>query len=148
MRALVFAVMLLGVSPAAGLAAADVTVRVLPPQPPKGFEQDHISKAALPGQEIRVWAAQSLEPDCTEHGSMQTDVLEAPKHGQARVSQDPFYSNFPENNVRFQCNTKKSPGKQVFYTSDPSFHGHDKLVFQNATSEGRVRKWIVDIDVR
>lgn len=146
MRALVIGLALLGALPAA--ASTDVTVRLQTPQSQKGFEQDRISKAALPGQEIRVWAAQALEPDCTEHGAMQTEMIEGPKHGQARISQDPFYGNFPDNNVRFQCNAKKSPGRQLFYTSDPNFHGHDKLVFQNATSEGRIRKWVVDIDVR
>jgi hypothetical protein len=133
---------------AAPALAADYTVKVVPPDPPKGFEQDHISKAALPGEEIRLWAAQLLTPDCEQQGTMQTDILEAPKHGQARVSDDPFFGNFPPLNVRYVCNRKKSPGKQVFYVADADYHGHDKVVFQNATSEGRIRKWVVDIDVR
>jgi hypothetical protein len=146
MRSIVIGLAALAFLPSA--AAADITVRVLPPQAPKGFEQDHISKAALGGQEIRVWFAQFLDPDCSEHGAMQTQILQPPRHGQARVSEEPFYGNFPQNNVRYQCNTRKSPGRQVFYTSDANFHGHDKLVFQNATPDGRVRKWVVDIDVR
>jgi hypothetical protein len=130
------------------LASADVTVRVLPPEATKGFEQDHISKAALAGEEIRVWGAQMLEPDCTAHGTMQTDIMEQPKHGKARVSDEPFFGGFPPNNVRYHCNTQKSPGKQVFYVAEAGYHGHDKLLFQNSTTEGRIRKWVVDIDVR
>jgi hypothetical protein len=130
------------------LASADITVRVLPPEPPKGFDTEHITKAALPGEEIRIWGAQMLEPDCSAHGTMQTEIMEPPKHGQARISDDPFFGGFPTNNARYHCNTVKSPGKQVFYVSEAGFHGHDKVVFQNSTSEGRVRKWVVNIDVR
>ncbi len=69
-------------------------------------------------------------------------------HGQMRLSDEPFYGDFPLGNVRHDCNLKKSPGKQAFYTPAPDFHGHDKVVLQNSTSEGRVRKIVVDIDVR
>ena len=137
---------------AAAIPVASVTfgqtIRVLPPEPQKGFEEDHISKAGLAGEEIRIWSAQMLDPDCSAHGAMQTVIIQPPKHGQARISEDPFFGNFPQGNVRYQCNTKKSPCRQVFYTSEPSFHGRDKVVFQNATSEGRIRKWIVDIDMK
>lgn len=146
MRALLLGWAALASVPA--LALADVTVRVLPPEPPKGFETEHISKAALPGKEIRLWFAQNLDPDCSAHGEMQTDILEGPKHGQARVSSDGFFGNFPPANVRYHCNTVKSPGKQVFYASADDFHGHDKVVFQNSTVDGRIRKWVVDINVR
>jgi hypothetical protein len=146
MRAGVLGLTALAALPA--LALADVTVRVLPPEPPKGFEKNHISKAALPGQEIRLWYAQILDPDCNVGGTMQTEILQAPKHGQARISEDAFFGSFPPSNIRFHCNAKKAPGREVFYISDAGFHGHDQVVFQNSTSEGRIRKWIVDIDVR
>ena len=130
------------------IALADVTVRVLPPSPPKGFDTQHVSKAALAGHEIRLWAAQSLDPDCSVHAEMQTDILQAPQHGNARISNDGFFGNFPPGNVRYHCNTVKAPGRQVFYASAADFHGHDKVVFQNSTVDGRIRKWVVDIDVK
>ena len=126
---------------------ATVTIRRTPDDT-KAFDQIKASKAALPGQEIRVWAAQMLEPDCTAHGSMDMKVIEPPKHGTARVSDDEFFANYPIGNVRYACNKKKTPGKQVFYTAAADFHGHDKMVVQNSTSEGRIRKIDVDIDVR
>jgi hypothetical protein len=114
----------------------------------KGFDEVRISKAALPGQEIRIWAAQMLEPDCTAHGTMKAEILEPPRHGLARLSDEPFFGFFPPNNVRALCDAKKAPGEQAFYTAAADFHGHDKLVMQNSTSEGRIRKIVVDIDVR
>jgi hypothetical protein len=146
MRVFVFAMAALAAWPA--IASADITVRVLPPKPPQGFAQEHISKAALAGQEIRVWYAQMLDPDCNAGGSMQTEILEPPKHGQARIAEESFFGSFPPNNVRYRCNTQKAPGRELFYASQAGFHGRDKVVFQNSTSDGRIRKWVVDIDVR
>ena len=148
MRAIVFGLLGLAAIPLAALAAADVTVRVVPPEPPKGFATEHVSKATLPGREIRIWTFQSLDPDCSAHAEARTEMMEPPKHGEARFSDEPFFGGFPPNNVRYHCNTQKSPGRQLFYVSQADFHGHDKVVFQNSTADGRVRKWVVDIDVR
>ena len=147
-RQILTAGLMLGLALPAFAAAADVTVRVLPPEAQKGFDTQHISKAALAGQEIRLWYAQMLDPDCAATGAMQTDIMEPPKHGQTRISEEPFFGSFPPNNVRSACNAKKSPGKQLFYVAEAGYHGHDKVVFQNSTSDGRIRKWVVDVDVR
>jgi hypothetical protein len=117
------------------------------PAPEKGYEELKISKAALAGHEVRVWAAQMLEPDCSAHGTMTAEILEPPKHGTARLSDEPFYSGFPPTNVRFVCNKTKDPGESLFYKPAGDFHGHDKLVMRNSTSEGRIRKITIDIDV-
>jgi hypothetical protein len=102
----------------------------------------------LAGKEIRVWSAQMIDPACKAAGEMDTQILQAPKHGEAKVSDEPFFGGFPPENPRYHCNSQKSPGRQVLYKSADGFHGHDKVVFQNSTSEGRIRKWVVDIDVR
>ena len=141
---------LIGAALAATAFAQTTTFRVtrLPTEPPKGFAEVRISKAAQAGQEIRVWYAQMLDPDCSAHGTMTSEIVEQPKHGQARLSDEPFFGTFPPGNQRAVCNLKKSPGEQAFYTATADFHGHDKLVMQNSTSEGRIRKIVVDIDVR
>ena len=114
----------------------------------KGYDDVHISKAALAGQTIRVWWATLLNPDCSAAGTMTTQIVSTPHHGQANISDDPFFPNFMEPNPRAACDTHKVSGKQAFYTADAAFHGHDKVVIQNATSEGRMRRIIVDIAVQ
>jgi hypothetical protein len=150
MRILSFAAVIAvgAVATAAFAQSAVVTIRRLPDGPAKSFDQVKISKAAQSGQEIRLWAAQMLEPDCSAHGSMKTDILEQPQHGQLRLADDMFFSSFPAGNARAACNTKKSPGREAFYTAAANFHGHDQVVLQNSTSEGQMRKIVVDIDVR
>jgi hypothetical protein len=133
---------------AEGATAQTYMVRRVDPASAKGFDEVHISKAAVAGQQIRIWWATLLNADCTAAGTMTTQILSPPRHGQASVSDDAFYPNFVAPNPRASCDAQKAPGKQAFYTPDGDFHGHDKLVIQNATSEGRIRRITVDIDVR
>jgi hypothetical protein len=114
----------------------------------KGYDDLHISKAAVPGQQVRIWIAMLLNPDCSEGGTMTTQVVEQPHHGQVSVSDEPFFPNYVEPNPRASCDAHKVPGKQAFYIAEAGFHGHDKVILKNATSEGRIRRIIVDIDVQ
>ena len=133
---------------AAPALAQTYVTHVVRPQPAKGYGEVRLSKAVEPGQQVRVWWAMMLNPDCTAAGTMDARIVEAPRHGQASLSDEPFFPSFVEPNPRAACDAHRAPGKQAFYTADAAFHGHDKLVLQNATSEGRMRKIVVDIDVR
>lgn len=142
---LAFASLLL-TSPAL-VAGQTYVVRRLAPTS-KGFSDVHLSKATLPGQQVRIWSATLLNPDCTPEGTITAQIIEAPRHGQASVADGEIFPNFAPPNPRVACNARKVPGKQAFYTSDASFTGHDRFVIQAATSEGLMRDIIVDIDVR
>lgn len=144
-RIVLAAVLALGGSTVLG--AQTYVVHRLAPNP-EGYGQVRIEKAALPGQEVRVWWAMTLNPDCTPGAAMTAQIVQPPRHGTARLSDDPFYPNFVAPNPRAACDAKPAPGKQAFYTAEAGFHGHDKFVLQNATSEGRIRKITVDVDVR
>lgn len=130
------------------VGAQTYVVRRVAPDSANGYGEVHVDKAAIAGQEVRVWWAMALNPDCTKGATMQTDIVQPPRHGSVRLSDDSFYPNFPAPNPRAACDTKPKPGKQAFYTPQSGFHGHDKIVLQNATSEGRIRKVSIDIDVR
>jgi hypothetical protein len=146
MRRAVLVAMSIMIVPVAGVTQTYLVQRVGPGSA-KGYQDVHISKAAIAGQQVRVWWATALNPDCTAAATMTTDILDQPRHGRISLSDDPFYPNFTPPNPRAACDTIKSPGRQAFYTADAGFHGHDKLVLRNATSEGRMRRIVVDIDV-
>ena len=145
---IVAAVGLAAATLSSNVAAQTYVLRKIGPASQKGFDDIHISKAAIAGQEIRIWWATLLNPDCTAAGTMTTRVLEQPHHGQVRVSDEPFFPNYVQPNPRAVCDAQKSPGKQAFYTPATGFHGRDKLVIENATSEGRMRRIIADINVQ
>lgn len=118
------------------------------PTTTKGYDEVHLSKAAIAGQKVRIWAATLLNPDCTSAGTMTTQIIDQPRHGQVTISDEQFYPNYVAPNPRAACDAQKSPGKQAFYTAEAGFHGHDKLAINNATSEGKIRRITFDIDVR
>jgi hypothetical protein len=129
--------------------AAQYQVTVTPQSKPRGFEKLKISKAAIGSTPIRIWANTAIEPDCTAHvpGATLT-ILEPPAHGQATVSDEPFYAGFPPANPRSACNSRKVPGHQAFYTAASGYNGHDHLVLQGSSPEGQVRQVEVEVDVR
>jgi hypothetical protein len=142
-----FCILLIALCPA-GVAAQTYVVHRMSSGPAKGYADVHIAKAALAGQQVRLWWATLLNPDCTAAGTMETQVVGRPRHGTLLLSDDPVYPDFVAPNPRAACDDRKVPGKQAFYTPDRDYHGHDKVVLTNATSEGRVRRIVVDIDVR
>jgi hypothetical protein len=128
-------------------AAWAQNLMIAPPATPTGYSELQVSKAALSGGEIRLWETADLEPDCTAHGVVQLEILQAPSHGTVMISDAPFYPNYPESNLRYACDSKKSPGKQAFYTSQAGFEGHDTVVLRASDFDGTVRKIIVDVNV-
>ena len=137
-------------APALALAAtATVVVTEVPTakQDTRAYAEMHISKAAIAGEKIRVWFAQMLNPDCTAYGNMETRILQAPPRRGGDLGRQVHRRRLGPANPRYACNTVAAPGKQAFYTAKADFHGHDKVVLQNSTSEGRIRKIVVDIDV-
>jgi hypothetical protein len=136
----------------AGAAAAQsqsYIVTVDPVHKPRGFEKVRVSKAALGTAEIRLWANTAINPDCSAQAAGATlTIVRPPEHGVARISDDPFYFAFPPGNPRSACNDRKVPGHQAFYAANPAFAGHDRVVLQGSSPDGRVREITVDIEVR
>ncbi|WP_156460851.1 hypothetical protein [Sphingomonas sp. Leaf339] len=114
----------------------------------KGYDTLDIAKAAVPGEKVRLWFATMTNPDCSSAGTMTTQVLTGARHGQVDISYDKVFPNFAFPNPRVACDRQKVDGVQAFYTAAADFHGRDKVVLQNATSEGRIRRIVIDINVR
>lgn len=124
-------------------------VTVDPQHRPEGFEKLHVSRAALGGAEVSLWANSAIDPDCKEHPPGATlTVVKPPQHGTVRISNDPLYLAFPPANPRSACNKQKIPGHEALYAANPGFTGHDKVVLQGSSPDGRAREVIVDITVR
>ena len=124
-------------------------VTVAPSASPRGFEKVKVSKATVGAAPIRLWYNTAIDPDCSPAAPGATlTILTPPSHGAVTISDDPFYAAFPQANPRSACNDRKVPGHQAFYTAAAGFTGHDQLVLQGTSPEGRVRQISVDIDVR
>jgi hypothetical protein len=151
MDARMLSVAMIAAVAAGGLAHAqsrDYLVTVKPVSAPKGFEKVKLSKAALGSSQILLWRNAAINPDCTEVPGVSLSILRQPEHGKATVSDGDVYVAYPPANPRSACNSRKVPGHEAFYQADAGFSGHDRLVLQGASPEGRVREITVDIDVR
>ncbi|THD61131.1 MAG: hypothetical protein E8A12_10260 [Phenylobacterium sp.] len=123
-------------------------VVVKPMSSESGFEKVKVSKAALGSTQIMLWRNAAINPDCTAVDGVTLSILRPPEHGKATVSDEPLYAAYPPANPRSACNNRKVPGHQAFYQADAGFTGHDTLVLQGSSPEGRVRQITVDILVR
>ncbi len=132
---------------AQGALAQTYIVQRVPSAPPQGVQAIRLSKETMAGQKIRLWSAVLLNPDCTPSGTITSSVIDSPRHGQLDIVDAPTFPNYLPPNPRVACDRKAVPGKQVFYTPAADFHGRDRMVFQNATSDGYVRRFTVDVRV-
>ncbi|MEH3035778.1 MAG: hypothetical protein PGN23_04670 [Sphingomonas adhaesiva] len=143
------AVLLTGALTATAAAAQTYVVhQISPTQQPRGMQSIHLSKVSTDGQKIRLWMSTMVNPDCTPSGTITSALIDTPRHGRADIVDDAVFPNYMPPNPRVACDRVKVPGKVVYYTPDPGFRGHDHVVFQNANSDGYVRRISADIDVR
>jgi hypothetical protein len=114
-----------------------------------GYIKTSVSKATVGDATILLWENTAIDPDCSVQSPGATlTILEAPEHGEAKISDEPFYLAFPPNNPRSACNSRKIPGHRAFYTATAGFKGRDHLVLQGTNPAGNVRRIDVKIDVR
>ena len=126
----------------AGTASAQVRVHTA-----NGVQKINISKAAVGSSQIVIWGGAAVDPDCSPHPGSTLTVVAPPSHGEVKVVEEPIYVAFPPGNPRSACNSKKVPGRHVYYTASPGYSGHDRVVLEGASEDGRVRRVTIDVNV-
>jgi hypothetical protein len=89
----------------------------------------------------------SVEPDCGNPGYPEIKILHMPAHGIVATENGATYPNFPKDNVRYECNKKKVASSEVFYTSNPGYHGRDSFTLQVRFVNSNLRLVTYDVDV-
>jgi hypothetical protein len=96
-------------------------------------------RGALSGREQQVGYWYSVAPDCTTRGYAEIRVLTPPSHGSVRVAKGEDFPEFPKDNVRNECNKRKTPVMYIYYQSTPGFTGTDSATVQILFPGGNVR---------
>ena len=104
------------------------------PSPPKG--------------RLRLDFIYSLNPDCSSAGFATVRVLEQPKHGKITIDNGTGFSNFPQQNVRFECNKRRSDGVVLTYQPEAGFTGPDSINIDTIYANGSSQQRRYAIDVR
>jgi hypothetical protein len=107
-----------------------------PPQGQPG-SQKSIQRGAMSGVPQHVGFFYAVNPDCSSDGLVRTQLKNPPTHGSVAFVESDGYTNFPSTSPSYQCNTKKSPGIEVVYTSAKDFVGTDQFTVQGIGPKGR-----------
>ena len=135
-----------------GTAAAQqrqytVTVRPVAAHVVNGVQKINVSKAAVGSSQIVIWGGAAIDPDCSPRPGTTLTVVTPPAHGEVKVVEEPIYVAFPPSDPRAACNSKKVPGRHVYYTAAPGYAGHDRVVLEGASADGSVRHVTVNVNV-
>jgi hypothetical protein len=125
----------------------DVTVRPAASQD-RGFQKITVSKAVIGDAQIVLWGGAAIDPDCSAHPGSTLTVVQPPSHGAVKVVDEPMYVAFPPQNPRSACNSRQVTGHKAYYTANPGYSGHDKVVLEGSSEDGHIRHVTVDVDVR
>ena len=91
--------------------------------------QAQIQKRAAPsGAKQRIDSFAALNADCSSMGQPIVQIKAPPSHGTLIPEQGEYFTNFPKENQRYDCNMKKSAGILLYDTSAPGFSGPDSAV--------------------
>ena len=115
---------------------------------PDAVQKIRVSKAVIGSSQIVIWGGASIEPDCTEHPGYTLSIVKPPAHGEVKVVEEGIYLAFPPSNPRSACNSRKVPGRKVYYTANAGFSGHDRVVLEGASDNGTMRDVTIDVEVR
>jgi hypothetical protein len=89
-----------------------------------------LDRSVQSGQKSAILRTASLNGDCSPRGDMILHVNQQPKHGLIELVSVDDFTNFPKNDPRVACNTRKVRSWVVYYTSEPGYAGGDVVVFE------------------
>jgi hypothetical protein len=106
-----------------------------------------IARGAVSGNRQKIDSAGSLNPDCTSQGIPTIRIVRPPINGRLTVEQSEDYLNFPKDNPRSQCSTRKSPAMIFYYMSNSGYVGPDVATIEIIYTGGTLRNIQYNINV-
>jgi hypothetical protein len=86
-----------------------------------------VTSQVIADQSKQIGFLYELKPDCSTAAFATVSTIEPPKHGKISIDRGTGYSNFPQNNPRFDCNKNQSEGVKIAYEPNQGFIGDDTL---------------------
>ena len=97
------------------------------PGEPKTPPVAEITSQVIADQSRQIAFLYELKPDCSPVAFAIVSTIEPPKHGKISADRGTGYSNFPQNNPRFDCNKSQTEGVKITYEPNRGFVGDDAL---------------------
>jgi len=118
------------------------------PSAPTTPQMLEFKRTAAADKRLVVAFLYDLNPDCSSIGFATVRVVENPKHGKLTIENATGFTTFPEKNLRFECNKRRSDGVNLSYDPEPGFTGDDAIVVDVIYPDGNFSKRRYAIDVR
>jgi CHAT domain-containing protein len=115
------------------------------PRNPQIVERARVVTAEQKG---RLEFLSSLNLDCSSAGRTTIRVLDPPQHGKLAIEYGQGITNFPKDNQRYVCNSRKSDGIFVFYESNSEYQGQDSATVYVIFPTGNVSTRHYSIEVK
>jgi transglutaminase-like putative cysteine protease len=116
------------------------------PAPPPQVHD--FTRTAAADKKLRLEFLYSIQPDCSSVGPTTVRIFEQPQHGTLAIEDGQGFTNFPKDNQRYECNTRRSDGTLVFYQPGPGYTGADSLTLDIIFPSGSTAKWHYSIEVK
>lgn len=106
------------------------------------------TRTVVSGEPVHIGFVTELNPDCTPAGSTTIRVKARPAHGELVIQDAYDYPNFPPGNQRYNCNLKKTLGREIIYRSVAGYTGEDTATIEAITSRGLDQERILRLVVK
>ena len=102
----------------------------------------------VPGHQVRVLWAYSLNPDCTSLGQVVVRMTQPPQHGRVTTRSGRSFPTFASSNSHSVCNTRRVPGVEAYYQPAAGYAGSDAVSFEVMFPSGNYQQSTANIQVR
>jgi hypothetical protein len=75
-------------------------------------------------------------------------ITQPPQHGRVVIRNGRNFPNFPNSSKFYVCNTRRVPGVEAFYQSEPGYTGFDSVGFETIYPNGAYRQDTKNVQVR
>ena len=97
---------------------------------------------------LRLDFLYALNPDCTSLGFATVRILDQPMHGKITYENGTGFTSFPQENLRYECNKRRSDGVILTYEPESGFAGTDSINIDVIFASGISRKRHYSIEVK
>lgn len=102
--------------------------------------------SVLRGQSVIAGYTYHLNNDCSLGGAIASGIIQEPKSGMVQIKQEPGFSNYAKDDIKFECNRQKSEVTRIYYKA-PEQAGKDHFTVQFFYANGNTRKYEIAVDI-
>jgi TonB family protein len=118
------------------------------PNPPISLEVTEQTRVVAANQKLNLDFLYSLEADCSSIGFATIRIVQQPEHGKVSSKNGTGFSNFAKENLRYDCNKRRTEGVILSYEPTARYTGPDSLTVDVIYPSGNFWRRHYSIEVK